>query len=98
MPGQALVALTRAECSMHVLKRCGFSGFARLSEELARSSPVLSNTRELPLRMSDVVLLCLGTVHHRQLFQVFCFSVSHRHHEALLMPAPRTAGKLLPSR
>lgn len=95
-PGQALVALTQAECSMHVLKRHGFSGFARLSEELARSSPVLSNTRELHSRMSDVVLPSLGTMHHRQLFQVFGFSESRRHQEALLMPTPRNAGKLLP--
>lgn len=48
-PGQALVSLTPAECSVRVLKRRGFSGLARLSEELARSSPVLSNTKRTSL-------------------------------------------------
>lgn len=83
---------------MHVLKRRGFSGLARLAEELARSSPVLTNTRELHSRTSDVVLPSLGTVNHLQLLQVSDFSESHGHHGALLMPAPGTAGKLLPGR
>lgn len=74
---------------MHVRKRRGFSGFARLPEELARSSPVLSNTRELHWRTSVVVRPSLGTMHHEHLLQVFGLSEFRRQQEALLMPAPR---------